>query len=206
MHAILNSLLFTTWGLCILAALDSSIIFFLPFAVDIGVVYLSARNPHYFWVYAILVSGISLLGASTTFYIGKRIGEAELERFISANKAKRVITRVRKKGAIALAALDLIPPPFPFTAFVLTAGALEMSVTRFFIAMFGFRLVRFGSEALLAAIFGTSVVRFIESPTVRLIAEIFTVVIIGGSAVSVYMFVRKFRRQPASGSHPKAVA
>jgi membrane protein YqaA with SNARE-associated domain len=204
--AFLSSLLFTTWGLCILAALDSTIFFFLPFAVDIGVVYLSARNPQFFWVYAILVSGISLLGAATSFYLGKRIGEAELERFISAHKSKKVIARVRKKGAIALAALDMIPPPFPFSAFVLTAGALEMNALRFFVAMFCFRLLRFGSEALLASIFGTSVVRFIESPTVRLVAEIFTVVIVGGSIISVYMFLRKVRRKPASSSKPHAAA
>ena len=78
-HALLSSFVFTTWGVCILAALDSSVIFFLPFAVDFGVVFLAARNPEFFWVYAILVSAMSLLGAATTFYIGNRLGEAGLE-------------------------------------------------------------------------------------------------------------------------------
>jgi membrane protein DedA with SNARE-associated domain len=136
---------------------------------------------------------MSLLGASVTYYLGYRIGEAELERFISEKKAKRVIAKVQKKGAIALAALDLIPPPFPFTAFALTAGALEINAVRFFIAMFCFRLLRFGTEAALAAKFGTSVIRLVESDTARVIAEIFTVIILVGSAVSVYAFIRHAR-------------
>ena len=193
MQGLLNSLLFTTWGVCVVAALDTTFIFFLPFAVDLGVVVLAARHPEFFWAYAILISGMSLLGASVTYYLGYRIGEAELERFISEKKAKRVIAKVQKKGAIALAALDLIPPPFPFTAFALTAGALEINAVRFFIAMFCFRLLRFGTEAALAAKFGTKVIRLVESDTARVIAEIFTVIILVGSAVSVYAFIRHAR-------------
>lgn len=196
MRALLASFVFTTWGVCILAAADSSLIFFLPFAVDLGVVLTVARNPKFFWFYAILYSAMSMLGAATTFYIGKRLGEAGLERFLSEHKAKKVMSRIQKKGAIAIAALDMIPPPFPFTAFILTAGALEVSTIRFFVAMFCFRLARFGSEALLASIFGTRVIRIVESPVAYVIAEIFTVIIVGGSAISVYMFLRKVRRGP----------
>jgi len=193
-HALVTSFLFTIWGVCIIAALDSLPIFFLPFAVDLGVVFLSARNPEFFWGYTILMSAMSLIGAGVTFYIGYRIGEAELERFLSSQKAKKTIDRVRKKGAIALAALDLIPPPFPFSAFILTAGALEVSAVRFFIAMFGFRLIRFGVEAALAAKFGPGVIRLIESHTAHVIAAIFTFIIIAGSIVTIYMFVRKVRQ------------
>jgi membrane protein YqaA with SNARE-associated domain len=192
-QGLLNTFLFTTWGVCVVAALDTTFIFFLPFAVDLGVVFLSARHPDFFWAYAILISGMSLLGAAATYYLGHRIGETGLERFISQKKVKRVIAKVQKKGAIALAALDLIPPPFPFTAFALTAGALEINATRFFIAMFSFRLLRFGTEAALAAKFGTSVIRFVESHTARVIAEIFTVIILVGSAISVYAFIRHVR-------------
>jgi membrane protein YqaA with SNARE-associated domain len=196
-HALLNSFLFTTWGVCVVAALDTTLVFFLPFAVDLGVVFLSARNPEFFWAYAILISGMSLVGASVTFYIGYRIGEKELERFISAKKARKVIAKVQKKGAIALAALDLIPPPFPFTAFALTAGALEVNAVRFFVAMFAFRMLRFGVEAALAARFGSGVIHLIESPTWYIVGEVFTAVILTGSAISIYVFAKHLNRRPA---------
>ena len=202
MHALLSGFLYTTWGVFIISAVDSSLFFFLPFAVDVGVILTAARHPDFFWLYALIFSAASLLGAATTYYLGKRIGEAELERFISGTKAKEIIKKVRKKGAVALAALDLIPPPFPFTAFILTAGALEVRVKRFFVAMFAFRVLRFGGESLLAVIFGTQVVRFIESPTAHLIAEIFTAIIVAGSIVSVLLFIRQIRRP--SGRRRKA--
>jgi len=194
-QSLLGSFIFTTWGVCIVAALDSTVIFFLPFAVDLGVVFLASRHPQLFWFYAILVSLMSLIGVAVTFYIGTRIGEAGLERFISRGKAKRVIERVRNKGAVAIAALDLIPPPFPMTGFILTAGALEVNTIRFFVAMLGFRLIRFGALALLAAVFGTKIIRLIESHTAYVIAEIFTVVVLVGSTISVYHFLRQIRPQ-----------
>jgi membrane protein YqaA with SNARE-associated domain len=196
---ILSSFVFTTWGVCILAALDSSLIFFLPFAVDLGVVIIAARNPELFWVYAILISLMSLLGAATTFYIGGRLGEAGVERFVSKYK-KDIIAKARKKGAIAIAALDLIPAPFPFTAFILAAGALEVSPLRFFIAVFGFRLLRFGSEAFLASIFGTRAIPLLQSHVASVIAEILTGLIIAGSALSIYMSARHIRTRPSSDS------
>ena len=148
------SFLFTTWGVCLLGALDSTLIFFLPVAVDLGVVVLSSRTPRFFWLFPILVSASSLVGAAVTFYIGKRIGEAGISSFVSERKVKRAKGAMKTSGAIAMAALDLIPPPFPFTALILAAGALDVSVPRFFTALFAVRILRFGAEATLAAIYG----------------------------------------------------
>jgi len=65
----------------------------------------------------------------------------------------------------SLAVLDLIPPPFPFTLFVLAAGALDVSGPTFFTTLFVCRLLRFGVEARLATRYGSSLVRVFESDT-----------------------------------------
>jgi hypothetical protein len=43
-------------GVVLLAALDSSVIFFLPLGIDFGVIILAARKPELFWLYAILAT------------------------------------------------------------------------------------------------------------------------------------------------------
>lgn len=125
-------------------------------------------------------------------------GEAGLERFVSARRLKWVKTRLQGKGAVGMAALDMIPPPFPFTAVILAAGALDANLLRFFIAMFGFRLIRFGSEGALAAIYGRQIVRWMESDLFRDVAYFFTIVVVAGTIVSVIQFIRKTRSGPRS--------
>ena len=198
MRSLLAPLIFTTWGVCVLGALDSTVIFFLPFAVDVGVVYISSRHPHLAWVYAIAVSATSVIGTAVSFYMGKRIGEAGLDRFVSERKLQGVLRRAKKKGAVAIGLLELIPPPFPFTAFILVAGALEVNATRFFITVFFTRLLRFEVEAFLGARFGGYVIRLIQSPTVRMIGEFFTVAIFIGCAISVYTLVRNMKKKPGA--------
>ncbi len=204
MRALLSSFVFTTWGVCILGALDSSLLFFLPFAVDVGIVLLASRHPDLFWTYPILVSVTSLIGTATTFYSGQRLGEAGLSRFISRHKLQRVMVRARKKGAVAIAVLDFVPPPFPFTAFILVAGALEVNAWRFFGSLFCVRLVRFGIEAIFAVRFGSQVIGFIQSPVAEMIAIGFIGLIVIGSVVSLTAFIRSSRRQPEVPSPRRA--
>ncbi len=77
----------------------------------------------------------SLCGAAVTFYIGRRLGEPGLEHFVSKGRLDSIRRQIEDKGAIALAVLDLIPPPFPFTACILAAGALEVSTPLFFLTL-----------------------------------------------------------------------
>src|SRR5438034_10993334 len=103
--------LMSWWGLWLIAALDSSMVFFLPLAVDIAVIVLASRSHHLFWLYPILASAGSLCGAAVTFYVGERLGEKGLEHFISNRRLASVRKRIDDRGAVALAGLDLIPPP-----------------------------------------------------------------------------------------------
>ncbi|MBW8714198.1 MAG: hypothetical protein JF632_08995, partial [Acidobacteria bacterium] len=44
----------TPAGLVLLAALDSSMVFFLPLGIDFVLILLAARQPELFWLYAVL--------------------------------------------------------------------------------------------------------------------------------------------------------
>ena len=72
-----------------------------------------------------------------------------------------------------------------------------MNPVRFMVPLFFAKLVRFEVEALLAARFGGRIIELIQAPQVRLVAELFTLLVIVGSAITIYTLVRrmKARRQ-----------
>ena len=153
------------WGLWLIAASDSTMLFFLPLAVDIAVIIMSSRASEMFWVYPIIAAVGSLCGAAVTYYIGYRVGDSELERFVSPGRLAKVRNKISSKGAIAIAILDLVPPPFPFTAFILAAGALEVNAYLFFFWLGMTRLLRFGVEAILGFFYALGILKiFFNKP------------------------------------------
>jgi membrane protein YqaA with SNARE-associated domain len=182
------------WGLFVLAALDSSVLFFLPFGVDALVAYLAARWRELFWIAPVIAAMGSLTGAAGTFWIGRRAGEAGLERFVPRNRLDRVRQRVRQRGAIALAIPALMPPPFPLTPFILACGALDVSQRRFLATLAITRLIRFSIEAVLARTYGAGVLRALESERFRVVILGFAVIAVAGTVISGVMLWRNTKR------------
>jgi membrane protein YqaA with SNARE-associated domain len=201
MKSLFNSVLgyfLTPVGLVFLGALDSSLVFFLPLGIDFVVIILSARHPELFWLYALLAAAGSIAGAGFTFWLGRKVGEHGLTRLVKPSTLRRVEARVSHSGATAVAALGLIPPPFPFTAFVLTSGALRLNPWRFLSTLAGVRVARFGAEAGLAAYFGRRILVWMESTVFEVFVGVLTGAAILGtviSAVAIYRSVRREKRQ-----------
>lgn len=184
----------TWWGAVLLGALDTSLLFFLPFGIDAVVIYLAARDEMLFWLYPILATAGSLAGAALTFWIGKKVGDVGLERLIHRRRLERMQCRVRDSGAIALALPAMMPPPFPLTPFILTCGALNVSPWRFFTTFAAVRLVRFGAEAALARVYGRGILRVLQSDTFQAVVIGFVVVAVLGTIASGAMLWRSTRR------------
>jgi len=183
--------LMSWWGLAIIAALDSTLIVVIPLAVDIAVIVLTSRSRDLVWLYPIIASLGSLGGAAVTFYIGRRVGEPGLEHFVSKGRMDRIRRRIEDKGAVALAVLDLLPPPFPFTACILAAGALEVRPSLFFMTLVLTRLLRFGVEATLAFFYGRQIIGWLESTTFEYIGIGLFVFAIVATAIGVIQLIRK---------------
>ena len=188
-------------GVLVLAALDSTLFFSFPFGIDAAIVILAARDRTLAWIVPLLAVIGSVGGAAITFWMGVKIGENGLDRFIPPERLKRVRSRIRETGAIALAILDLIPPPFPFTPFVLAAGALEVDATTFFVTLTLCRVLRFGGEALLAVLYGRRILRWIDSDLVHDIVAFLILAALAFSVVSIVRLVvatRPARRRRAA--------
>ena len=187
----------TPVGLLLLGALDASVVFFLPLGIDFVVIILSARKPELFWLYALLATLGSILGAGFTFWLGRKGGEAGLKRLVKPATLKKVEHRVGHSAAASVAALGIIPPPFPFTAFVLVSGACRINPWQFLSALAGVRLLRFLIEAGLAAYYGRGILTWMQSKTFTgLVVTLTTLAIVGTivSAIAMYRSVRRDQR------------
>ena len=184
----------TPTGLVLLAALDSSVIFFLPLGIDVAIVVLAARKPELFWLYPLLATAGSVTGGTVTFWLGRTLGEHGLTLLMKPSRVARVKDRISHHAAVSVAALGIIPPPFPFTAFVLASGALGANPWAFLMTLAGVRMVRFLAGAGLAALYGRRILGWMQSTVFEVVVGLLiTVAIVGTivSSVAVYRSTRK---------------
>jgi membrane protein YqaA with SNARE-associated domain len=193
----------TPGGVVLMGALDASMVFFLPLGIDFVVIIMAARRPDLFWLYALLAAVGSVMGAAMTFWIGRQAGEHGLTRFVSPRRLERVRTRV-DRGAFVVASLAIIPPPFPFTPFVLASGALGMNAWGFLSALAGVRVFRFGIEAALASRYGSQILRWMKTPFFETVVGVLIALAVIGTIVSAIALVKASRRPAAALVHRRA--
>ncbi len=188
-------------GVVVLAALDSTMFFSLPFGIDAVVIILAARMRGLAWLVPLLATAGSVAGAALTFWMGVKIGEKGLDRYVQKQRLDKVRRTINQKGAVALAVLDLIPPPFPFTPFVLAAGALEVRTSTFFITLTVCRVFRFGLEAALARVYGKQILSWLDSDIFH---DIVAACIALAAVLTILSIVRLVRSTRPSGKRRAA--
>ena len=209
MRALFYSLLgyfLTPPGLVLLAALDSSMIFFLPLGIDFAAIILAAKRPELFWLYAVLATIGSVIGAGVTFWIGRKAGEHGLARFVRPARLERIRQRIGNSAALTIASLAIIPPPFPFTAFVLTSGACGVNAWTFLTTLAAVRALRFTAETGLAAHYGRGILAWMQSTTFTVIIGALTVIAIVGTVVSAVALYRSSKRRDPAGKPDSPLA
>jgi hypothetical protein len=98
------------------------------------------------------------------------------------------------RGVFVVAGLGLIPPPFPFTPFVLASGALGMKRWSFLAALAGVRAFRFGIEAALASQYGSGILRWMKTPAFQVTVGVFIALAVVGTIVSAVLVFRGSKR------------
>jgi len=171
--------------------LDSSFLLFLPLGNDLLLVGLTARNPKHLVYYVIMASAGSVLGCLATDWVSRKGGEEGLEKRVSKRRLVFVQSKVKDHGGYALAVASLMPPPFPFTAFVIVAAALKFPRFRLLGIIGICRVVRFLVEALLAERFGEQIVKSADTPLVQAIILSLVAISIVGTAYSLWSWTRR---------------
>jgi membrane protein YqaA with SNARE-associated domain len=144
---------FGALGLFAVALLDSSFVP-LPSSADAMMLLLTAAHPKWMIFYALIATAGSALGCLILYYLSRRAGNRALKKF-SQSKQKRVKELIDRYDVLSVLVASLLPPPFPFKLFVVTAGVFHFSLTRFMIAIIVGRGFRFLLEGYLAIRYGT---------------------------------------------------
>ena len=140
------------FGLFTVALLDSTFVP-LPSSADALMLLLSTTNPSWMLLYAFMATSGSALGCWILYLISRRAGARALNRFSEA-KQQRVKNWIEKYDAFAVLVATLLPPPFPFKLFVVTAGVFRFSLLRFMLAIIVGRAFRFLLEGYFAVRYG----------------------------------------------------
>jgi len=143
---------FGPFGLFVVAVLDSSFVP-LPSSADALMLLLTAAHPRWMVFYAIVATAGSTLGCWVLYYVSRRAGRRALSRF-SESKQKRVKELIDRYDVLTVLVASLLPPPFPFKLFVVTAGVFRFSLARFLVAIVVGRGFRFLLEGYFAVRYG----------------------------------------------------
>ena len=181
-------------GLLLLGALDSSFLF-LPLGNDLLVVALTAAHRNRMLYYVVMSTAGSISGVAFTHWVSSRGGQKTIE---SSGKSKRIAyveRKVKERGGVAIAAAALMPPPFPFTGFIIVAAALQYPLKRMLAIIAASRAVRFFIDGVLALIFGRRIIEMAKAPWVKGFIIALVIISIAGSAYSIFGWLRKGRRR-----------
>jgi membrane protein YqaA with SNARE-associated domain len=162
------------WGVGAVALLDSSTI---PVPMDLILAgYVWADKGH-FWLYCLLASAGSAIGALLPYGLGRAGGELFLLKRVNRQRYERMRTRFESQEFLAMMIPSMLPPPTPWKAFVFAAGVFEMRIAPFMLAVFCGRMVRWLVLSMLVLKLGPGAVDLVAHHRMPLLA------IVGGLAV-----------------------
>jgi membrane protein YqaA with SNARE-associated domain len=150
---------FGPFGLFAVAVLDSSFVP-LPSSADALMLLLTAAHPRWMVFYAIVATAGSTLGCWLLYSASRRAGRRALSRF-SESKQMRVKGLIDRYDVLSVLVASVLPPPFPFKLFVITAGVFRFSLTRFLAAIVVGRGFRFLLEGYFAIRYGAQAKGFL---------------------------------------------
>ncbi len=125
----------------------------LPGGPDVVVMALSHANHSMMPLYVLAAVIGSTAGSLVLYFAARKGGEAVLRKF-SPEKRARVEDLLDRYDILAMLLASVLPPPFPFKLFVLSAGAFKMQLWRFVAALVAGRGFRFLLEGWLAVKYG----------------------------------------------------
>ena len=182
---------FGALGIFLIALMDAAFIP-MPGGPDVVVISLSIYKPALMPLYVFAAMAGSTIGSLLLYFVGLRGGEAVLRKF-SPEKRAKVQRALDQYDIWAMLVAAVMPPPFPFKVFVLSAGAFKMKLWRFVPAMILGRGFRFILEGVLAVRYGEQATEILKQNGAKIGLGI-------AAAIIVICVVKMLlnRRQPAT--------
>jgi len=153
-------------GLILLGILDNTpFISAPPGSIDLFVILLAAHR-HNWWAwayYALMATLGEVMGGYLTYRLAGKGGQVTLEKKVGKRRAQKLYRRFEKHGSATVLVAALLPPPFPFTPLLITAGVMQYPKKKFLTALTAGRGLRFFVAAGLSRVYGRQIVAFFSA-------------------------------------------
>ena len=179
-------------GLFLIAFLDSSFLSF-PEVCDLLIVWLTIQHPERMLYYAFMCTVGSVAGCFALYWVGRRGGQAFLEKRFKTGSVERAMGIFRRFGLLAIIVPSLLPPPMPFKIFVLAAGVAGVRPSAFLAAATIGRGIRYFGEGFLALWYGEAAVGFLRENART--AGLVTAILICAAALAWFWWRQRRGRQ-----------
>ncbi len=194
-------------GLVLLGLIDNSL-FPTPGSMDALTIILSAHQKSWWPYYAVMATLGGLIGGYSTYMLGVKGGQEALEKKLHKNKAEKIYNIFHRFGFWSLFVPAMLPPPVPFSPFLLTAGALKYPKKNFFLAVGMGRAIRYSLLAYLGSMYSKQIFDFFHAYYQRTLWTAVALAVIGGLAAFIWSWRRKRRGKPvtpdANNPHTRA--
>ena len=164
------------FGLFGIALLDSAFVP-LPAGPDAVMMGLSALHPAWMPLYAAAATLGSVIGCVFLYYLSAKTGNTALSKIAPAKQAQ-IKGWIEKYDALAVLVASVLPPPFPFKAFVITSGVFRLRLWRVVVAIAIGRSFRFLLEGYLAIRYGAQAKEILEQnyPTIGIALAVLIII------------------------------
>jgi membrane protein YqaA with SNARE-associated domain len=142
-------------GLFVVAFFDSSVLSF-PFITDVLFIDFVLQHPGRMIYYAGMAAAGSLAGCIWLYLLAKKGGEVYRRRH-GHKTPGRIQSLVNRNAFLSVFLPSILPPPFPFKAFVIAEGVAQVPVRTLVIGVLVGRGLRYTVEGLLALKYGQAV-------------------------------------------------
>jgi membrane protein YqaA with SNARE-associated domain len=144
------------WGLAGIAFLDSALVP-LPEAVDLLVITMVVAKPSALGLYVLTATIGSVAGCLFLYGLARAGGHTFLEKKVGRERAQKIRQGFERHEFLTVLVPAILPPPTPLKAFVIVAGAAEVPVAKFALALALGRAFRYSVEAWLGLRYGAAV-------------------------------------------------
>jgi membrane protein YqaA with SNARE-associated domain len=182
-------------GLILLGFADNSVVP-LPGSMDALTIILSAHQPGWWAYYAVMATIGGVLGGYATYALGEKSTESALEKKLPKAKAERFYRLFKKYGFWSLFVPALLPPPAPFSPFLLVAGVLKYPRRNFLIAVGVARAIRYFALAWLGSRYSRQIFGFVSKYYGPALWALIGLAVLGGIAALLWVWKRKREHKP----------
>jgi len=168
-----------------------------PGGIDVCVILLAVRNPAWWAYYALMATVGEVLGGYLTYQLARKGGRQTLEKKVGQRRAQSIYKGFERFGSMTVLGGALLPPPFPFTTVLMTAGVMQYPRKKFLPALIVGRSARFFIDAWLGRIYGSQMIGFFSRHYHLFLVILIWLAVTGGACAAIYFLWYRPRHHSA---------